>query len=303
MFWKRSLWSLLGLYGVLIAHAQTPSVAFKLADGAVLNGQPVAVKESFVQVKLDDGSFTNLFWARLSQETFRDLEKIKTTAPYANIFLDPPARPRETAVKKDVVIKPVTRLERPKAGSLLASPVMLALLLVAWAAGIYAGYEVSVFRQQPPALVCTLSALLPLLGPVIFLAMPTRKHQEEPAWEAAPEHAPVEEAPVVEEAPAPVAQAAQSAIPQQVVYARGQFTFNRRFFETKLSGFLKMVPGDAERDKVIYIKSARGEYTGHRFSKIEPNELTLQIKKGAVSEEVMIPFGEIYEVVIKHSDA
>ena len=64
-----------------------------------------------------------------------------------------------------------------------------------------------------------------------------------------------------------------------------------------------MVPGEAERDKVIYIKSARGEYTGHRFSKVEPNELYLQIKKGNATEEVMLPFSEIYEVQIKPRDA
>jgi hypothetical protein len=50
---------------------------------------------------------------------------------------------------------------------------------------------------------------------------------------------------------------------------------------------------------VIFIKSARGEYTGGRLSKIEPNELYLQIKKGGVSEDVMIPFSEIFEVQVK----
>ena len=87
-----------------------------------------------------------------------------------------------------------------------------------------------------------------------------------------------------------------------MVYARGQFTFNRRFFETKFAGFMKMVPGEAERDRVIHIKSARGEYTGHRISKVEPNEVYLQIRKGTATEDVMLPFNEIFEVTIKHKD-
>ena len=88
-------------------------------------------------------------------------------------------------------------------------------------------------------------------------------------------------------------------MPETITYPRGPFTFNSRFFETKFAGFLKMVPGEAERDKVIFIKSARGEYTGHRFSKVEPNEVFLQVRKGTATEDVMIPFSEIFEVQIK----
>ena len=117
------------------------------------------------------------------------------------------------------------------------------------------------------------------------------------------EPAPVEDVPAVVEEAAPVSeQPAQPTLPAPVVYARGQFTFNRRFFETKFAGFLKMVPGEAERDKVIQIKSARGEYTGQRLAKVEPNELFLQIRKGTATEDVMIPFSEIYEVTVKHKD-
>jgi hypothetical protein len=92
-------------------------------------------------------------------------------------------------------------------------------------------------------------------------------------------------------------------VPQTIVYPRGQFTFNRRFFETKFAGFLKMVPGEAERDRLLHFKSARGEYTGHRLSKVEPNEVYLQVRKGNATEEVMIPYTEIYEVQVKHKDA
>jgi hypothetical protein len=79
--------------------------------------------------------------------------------------------------------------------------------------------------------------------------------------------------------------------------------FGRRFFETKMAGFLRMVPSEAERDLMINIKSSRGEYVGNRISKLQPDDLTLQFHKGSASSDVTIPFTEIQEVTIKHKDA
>jgi hypothetical protein len=302
MFSKRLLWGILFVAAAFFAPAQT-TMPFKLNNGVVLNGQPLTPKDQFIMVKVGENAYTNLFWTQLSQETLRELEKNKSFAPYAAVFIDPPpSRPEVKTGGKAVTIKPVTRMDRPRDGGFFASPVMIAMLFLVWAANIYAGYEISVFRQQPPALVCVAAGILPIIGPAIFLAMPTRQQKQEPAWEAPVETAPVEEVPVTEEPPPPPSQE-QPAFPPPVVYPRGQFVFNRRFFETKFAGFLKMVPGEAERDKVIHIKSARGEYTGHRLSKVDQNDLSLQIRKGAATEDVTIPFTEIYEVTVKHKDA
>ena len=284
--------------------AQTQQT-LKLSDGGTVSGRLVAFKDQHIQVALESIGetpvYTNVAWGRLSQETLQQLAANRQAAPYANIFLDPPVREKVTTTEKKLSLVTPPRLERPQGGSLFASPVMLVMMLLVYAANIYAGWEIGIYRQWSPALTAAVSAFLPFVGPILFLAMPTRRAKTEEAYEAV---APVEEvAAVVEEAPAAVTeQPAQPALPQPVVYPRGQFTFNRRFFETKFAGFLKMVPGEAERDKVIYIKSARGEYTGQRFSKIEPNELFLQIRKGPATEDVMIPFSEIYEVTVKHKD-
>jgi outer membrane biosynthesis protein TonB len=109
---------------------------------------------------------------------------------------------------------------------------------------------------------------------------------------------PTEEAPA-EEPPPPAA----PKLPQPIVYRRGQTMFNRRFFETKLTGFLRMIPSDAEKDLVINVKSARGEYVGNRISKLQPEELTLQYHRGSASSDVTIPFTEIQEVTVRHKDA
>jgi len=307
MFWRLSVCGF--CFAAAAAFGQLQQQTLKLVDGSTIVGRIVSPKNEYLQVALDTGSttpvITNIFWARLSQETLRGLLTNRAAAPYATIFLDPPAQGRATATApKKINIKQPPRLDRPGGGNLLASPVMLVLLLIVYAANIYAGWEIGVFRQWPAAMVAVIAAVVPIIGPAIFLAMPTRHAKtEEVPLEAAPLEG---EAPAVveEAAPAPIQmQTAQPAAEQPIVYPRGQFTFNRRFFETKFAGFLKMVPGEAERDKVIFIKSARGEYTGHRFSKVEPNEVYLQVRKGVATEDVMIPFSEIYEVQIKHKDA
>ena len=289
------------------AWAQAQPQTLKLADGGVVVGRIISAKDQFVQVALDTGggapSYTNVFWVKLSQETLQELTKNRTTAPFANIFLDPPVREvTGNQAKKAITIKPPPRLDRPTGGSFFASPIMVTLLLLIWAANVYAGWEVGIFRQWPAAMTAAVAAFVPILGPLLFLIMPTHRTKQAVVEEVAP----VEEAPaVVEEAPVQAVEhaPAKPSLPVTITYARGQTTFNRRFFETKFAGFLKMVPGEAERDKLLHFKSARGEFTGHRLSKVEPNELYLQIRKGAATEDVMIPYTEISEVQIKHKDA
>ncbi len=98
------------------------------------------------------------------------------------------------------------------------------------------------------------------------------------------------------------AAAASAAAPAQV-FQRGQTTFNRRFFETKLAGFLRMVPSESEKNMLLHVKSARGEHVASRISRVTPDELYLQVVKGGASTDVMIPFSEISEVQIRHKEA
>ncbi len=286
--------------------AQVPSTTLEFENGGQVSGRLVSFKDQHIQVALegsvDNPVYTNVPWAKLSQKTLRELSthRDRQAQFFANVFLDPEVQPVSTKADRNQRLVMPPRLDRPQGGSLFASPIMIALLLLVYAANIYAGFEIGIFRQRPPMMVAAVSAILPLVGPALFLAMPTHRQK---AYEAPVEQAPVvEEAPMVEEAAPVEDQPAQPVLPKPVVYARGQTTFNRRFFETKFAGFMKVVPGEAEKDKVIHIKSARGEYTGQRLSKVEPNEVFLQIRKGVATEDVMIPFSEIYEVTVKHKD-
>ena len=87
------------------------------------------------------------------------------------------------------------------------------------------------------------------------------------------------------------------------IYTRGEFTFNRRFFETKFPGFFRVVPSEADKDLVMVIKAVRGEYVGKRISRISMNEMHIQLQSGNASAEVMVPFVEIQSVQIRHKDA
>ncbi len=298
-------------------HAET----FKLTNGETMTGEVLvsSANDAGAQIKIGDGEYKRISWASFSQEDLKRFAQIPKLQPYAEPFIQ--ISPEEKFKKTEVTIKQPPRLERPLPrslfGALLASGPGMVILLLLYAANIYAAYEISIFRAQSTALVCGVSAALPLIGPIIFLCMPTRMAPAEQTWENAPAAAPAAEAapgadalnPMqAEGAPHPTglklahseAEKEKSDVPATTIFQRGQFTFNRRFFETKFAGFFGVVRRDAERDMVLVIKSARGEYTSQRISRIAANDLHLQVQHGHASEEVMIPFQDIQQVTLKH---
>ena len=202
---------------------------------------------------------------------------------------------------------------------MFSSSVGALVLLLLYAANIYAAYEISIFRARPIALVCGVSAVLPLIGPILFLSLrpplkPSAEGEvlaEEPAQtfnvpkapgsESSGETTAEDHAGGLRIAHAEAGTAAGEKFKTQV-FQRGAFTFNRRFFETKFPGFFGIVRREAEKDLVMTIKSARGEYTCQRVTRIAANEVHVQVQKGPASEEIMIPFSEIQEIQLKHKD-
>jgi hypothetical protein len=310
------------------AYADT----FTLANGETITGELLMGSENDagIQIKVGEGKYERVAWASFSQDDLKKLVKVPKLAPLVEPFIE--ITQADKIKKTEVNIKQPARLNLPAKGSLIgalaSSGLGLLVLLLLYAANIYAGYEISIFRARPTVLVCGVSAALPLIGPIIFLSLPTKL-------------APVEETLAPEPEPAPEAEAAEAvnpmhadgaahptalrlagsgpqdevkvgqfeggakkpAIPETVVYQRGQYTFNRRFIETKFPGFFGVVRRDADRDMVLVIKSSRGEYVGQRISRIAANDLHLQVQRGHASEEVMIPFVEIKEIRLQHKDA
>ena len=79
--------------------------------------------------------------------------------------------------------------------------------------------------------------------------------------------------------------------------------FNRRFFETKFSGFFSVVRRPAEKDLVLVIKAGRTSLVAQRITRIASNEAHFEVVQGGARQEVMVPFADIQEIQLKHKDA
>ncbi len=310
--------------GLLTAGARAES--FKLTTGETINGELLSASsnDQGVQIKIGEGQYQRVPWANFSQEDLKNFAKNPKMEAFVEPFIE--ITKEEKLKNTEVSIKEPPRLIRPARqslfGAMVSSSVGMFLLLVLYGATIYAGYEVAIFRAQPPLLICGLSAvpLLGFLAPIAFLALPTKVKPGEALAEMPPEPAAETAAAATEAAVNPMqadgaahpaglklaateAEQPKAAQPQATVYKRGQFTFNRRFVETKFPGFFGVVKRDAERDLVLIVKSARGEYVGQRISRIAANDLHLQVQRGHASEEVMIPFQEIQEIRVEQKPA
>jgi hypothetical protein len=324
----RRLFLIIALMACGLIAAALRADTFTLLSGETVTGEVLvpSANDAGAQIKVGDGEYKRVSWASFSQEDLKKFARIPKLEAFVEpfILITPEEKIKKT---QPPPIKQPPRLELPHAsllGAMLGSGPGFLMLVLLYAANLYAAYEVSIFRAQPTGLVCGVSAVLPLAGPIIFLCRRTQMPVAEQTWEPEPAPAPAAEA-TGEAAPAadalnpmqadgavhpaklhlahtePAKEA--SDLPASTRYQRGQFTFNRRFIETKFAGFFGVVRRDADRDMVLVIKSARGEYIGQRISRIAANDLHLQVQKGAASEEVMIPFQDIQEIVLKHKDA
>lgn len=315
---------------------------YHLADGQVLSGDPISYNETGLIVRQSDGQpSTRTPWTQFTQESLKELAAEAKTPRY-KAFIEPfleETVEKETK-RKEIVIRTVEPPVRPTGKTGLfagfSSPIFLLMFVLIYAANIYAAYEIAFFKNFQPGLVCGVAAVAPWIGPIIFLCLPAKPDPMfGQLYEAAtPASDVAEEIPVQESAPAethpeqvpgdstqPTSQAQQQpghtsglhlaatpapatpSFPAPIVFHRGEFSFNRRFFETKLAGFFRVIPGEAEKDMVVVIKSLRGEFVGKRITRVTQAELYLQVFKDNATHDEMIPFTEVQEVSIRHKDA
>lgn len=304
---RKLLWTISGLWlcGLLVAvRADT----LQLTDGSPVTGDIVTFNDGGITFRMADDSYTNLMWTRFSQDALKQLSKNPKIKPLVEPFIE--ILPSDRPQKPEVKIGDVARLELPPKqslfGALFSSSVGLVALLLIYAANIYAGYEIAVLRGGSLALAIPVSAALPILGPVIFLALPMKR-------EAVAVEMPVAGDPTTFAVPGQQAQPAAEEIhivaaswqtpPAAQIFQRGQFTFNRRFFETKFSGFFGVIRRGAEKDSVLTVKSTRGEYIVERITRIDANEAHFETMQGGVFQEVAVPFGDIQEIQLKPKNA
>ena len=290
---------------------------FKLENGNIINGEVASADEDGVVFKLDVGGFSRREpWINFSQDSLKELAKDPKLLEHVEPFIElPPEVLAEQEKKRQIVVQPVVgRIERPQDPGFfsgLISPIGFLILAALLGASVYAGYEIALFRNQPVPLVCGVSAVFPVVGPILFLCMPSREvHGTEPAEHAEDTAASTVVANPLASSAAPgpssglslaagTKSSNEQALPQK--FTRGDFTFNRRFFETKFPGFFRLVPSETEKDLVLAIKGTKHEYVAKRISRISSNEMHIQPISG--SGETMVTFAEIASVTLRHKDA
>jgi hypothetical protein len=306
------------ILGILVASWAATGWAeeFRLANGNTMVGRIASADEDGMVIWREDiGQFsTRQPWVSFSQETLRRLRQNPDLADFVEIFIElTPEEIDAMTQTAEIIVRDVgTRIPRPSpVPSLLGgfvSPIGFLLLLLLVAGNLYAAFEVAQFRNQNVALVCGISFILPIVGPIIFLSLPTD------TAEAAPAEAPAEDLAASSMAMPSAAEraagglslasaektAASEAHSQPQIFQRGEHTFNRRFFETKFPGFFRVVLGEAERDLVLVFRTPKQEFLAKRISRISMNELHLVLLAGG---EKSISFSEITSVILKHKDA
>jgi hypothetical protein len=311
---RKLFWIISGLWlcGLLAAVGAD---TFPLADGTSLTGDIVSFNDVGVIFHTPDDKYTERMpWTKFSQDGLRQLSaanpKIK---PLVEPFIEIPASERPP--KPEIKIQDVTRLELPPKqsliGALFSSSVGLFVLLLIYGANIYAGFEAAIFRARPIGLGMGVAAVLPVLGPVILLSLPTVlqpaaapaqsvTESEEQSF-FVPGMAAPEEIDIVGgswQTPG-----AAPEVPEAQIFQRGKFTFNRRFFETKFPGFFGVVRRDGDKNSVLIVKTMRGEFDVQRIVRIAQDDVHFQTAKGEASYEEMVPFAEIQEIQLKSKDA
>jgi hypothetical protein len=266
-----------------------------MTDGSSQAGDIVKFDDNGLLLRMGD-NYTNLPWGRFSQESLKQLAANPKLRPLVEVFIDPDSSSRPP--KPEIKINAVTRLERPAHpslfGGLFVSPVGWFLVLVLYLANLYAAFEVSVIRARPSLQVVGLAAVLPVIGPVIFLALPI-KVEAPPveAAEAAPE-------PTRYQASSPEIQITEASWqsegekkPEGQVYARGKYTFNKRFVETRFAAFVGATPGDLAQKFAMEVKTMKDHFAVQHIVEVTATDVIFQIVgRGPVP----VPLADILEI-------
>ena len=306
------------LGGLLLAAG---AEMFPLADGTSVSGDVVKYDGTGALIHTPADAYTNIVWTLFTQDALKQLAQNPKIRPYAIPFIVPSAeqRPKET-----IAVHEVSRLELPPKAALFAAlfstPVGLVVMFLIYGANLYAAMEIAICRSRPVGMVMGVAAVLPILGPLIFLSLPVPGATPvAPATKTEPAQETAVGSKVVPAASAPPTrvqmpggggvhlakstwQPPPASRPAPQVFQRGQFTFNRRFFETKFAVFFSTIRREADKDMILLVKTPRGRYEVEHITRISANDIHFEVAHGAARQEVMVPFGEIQEIQLKHKD-
>lgn len=300
---------------LLLSVCPALGAEYRLTNGDIYTGQAASFNDDGLIVRLDIGGFSpRVPWGKLTQDTLKLLADNPEAAEYVEAYIEVPIEVKEAEKRKRQEIRITEPTKVPhtpgKVGffAAMANPLGYALLAAIYLANLYAAAQVARFRGRPAGLVVGVSAIAPIIGPIIFALIP-----------ATPAYAPeaVAEAPAAGDTVNPMQQALPTgmgggglglagggAAPGKAaanpvysqVYSRSNTTFDRRFFETKFTGFFRVAPAEPEKDLVIVVKTPKQEIVAVRISRISASDIHLQLQRGS---ETTVGFGEITEVSVR----
>ena len=285
-----------------ISLAPAAEMNLSLADGSAVVGEIMKSDDGGVMARTGSEIYTNIPWARFSQEALKQLATNPKVKPASvEPFIESESSQR-TNSKAEITINPVVRPELPSnpslMGGLFKSPVGLFILFVIYLANLFAAYEISVIKARSGLQVIGVAALLPIIGPVIFLIMPMKVDAPPEAVvvetsAATAGNQPKEETIVAE---ASWKQEEKKVEPQ--IFARGKFTFNKRFLETKFAGFVGEPGGEALKFNMS-AKTGAGQFAVERIAQIGAAEIIFETPNG----QVTVPFADIQEITLNPKTA
>lgn len=307
---------LLALCLTIGAAISSPAPDFKMADGSVISGELVAPNDDGSVIRRSSGGLTSrIGWDRFDQATLHELAKDAKLKELVEAFIDSQEDPAAAARPEVVVKDPPGKVARPAKrpglfSALFSTPAGLFIVLVILLANLYAGYEVAIYRNQPIAAVVGASIILPILGPVLFLCLPTRVRDDvqlEAQFEAPQE---VQNTGAQDLAAAGLAgsklslsSAHKAGAGMQTAhgtYKANEVEFNRAFFERTFPLYFRISRTEADKDTILALRSGKGEVIATRISRISSNEIGVVTQKG---HEVQLKFADITEVQVRAKSA
>jgi hypothetical protein len=267
-----------------------------MADGGSVAGEIVKFDDGGIMIHTPEEIYTNVPWGRFSQDALKQLANNPKIKGFVEPFLMPTEAQRPP--KPEIQVNAVTRMERPEPslfGGLVKSSLGLFLLLVVYAANLFAAYEISIVKARSGAQVVGLSALLPIIGPVIFLILPM--YVPPPPKPAAEETTNADGTPATpKEAQIQIGEASwkpqEEKKPEPQIFARGKFTFNKRFIETKFAAYFGNAEGEQAKKYAMELKGMKDPLAVQSIVSVGVAEVILQTATGPVT----VPLAEIQEI-------
>lgn len=270
---------------------------YSLTDGGAISGDMLKFDDNGMLIKASGDVYTNVAWARFSQDTLKQLSQNPKLKQLVEVFIEPDRSQR--AAQAEIKVNAPTRLEFPASPSIIGgffkSPVGLFLLLAIYFANLYAAYEISVVRARAVGQVVGLALVLPIIAPIIFIILPMPPEPEPEAPEEGAQEARKPGAkPVVEsvEMVDPSEHRPQKKAEPQV-FARGKFTFNKRFVETKFASYVGELKPDAAKFSMS-LRTGTGQFSVERIAQVGASEVIFETTNG----QIVVPFGDIHEITL-----